>query len=250
MPGVWEKFLSSLSVEYAEDLLQQSINQQLFEMLLPSQFAQVLPHASASERNDEIFSKDEVNALRYACGYVPRCLLHRYEKYDGDKYMTFVKCLGEMAVECEGTVHDFLSYTREWIDRVNRGGLFPLNDMTYIFFVSVEKEVRAILPTHMTKETDKEAFQEVVINQIVESDEVQFNWTLVSQCIVSEEDAIELLRDKVSLWVTISSCLPFPLPILLGRKPESPWHYFCTKHTVYVYTCTLHMGTMCQKPLH
>ena len=115
--------------------------------------------------------------------------------------------------------------------------------------MSVEKEVRAILPTHMTKETDKEAFQEVVINRIVESDEVQFNWTLVSQCIVSEEDAIELLRDKVSLWVTISSCLPFPLPILLGRKPESPWHYFCTKHTVYVYTCTLHMGTMCQKPL-
>ena len=192
-------------------------------MLLPSQFTQVLPQASASERNDEIFSKDEVNALRYACGYVPRCLLRRYEKYDGDKYMTFVKCLGERAVACEGTVHDFLSYTREWIARVNRGGLFPLNDMTYniIFFVSVEKEVRASLPTHMTKETDKEAFQEVVINRIVEIDEVQFNWTLVSQCSVSEEDAIELLRDKVSLWVTISSCLPFPLSCspLQGSSP-------------------------------
>ena len=136
--------------------------------------------------------------------------------------MTFVKCLGEMAVECEGTVHDFLSYTREWIARVNRGGLFPLNDMTYniIFFVSVEKEVRALLPTHMTKETDKEAFQEVVLNRLVEIDEVQFTWTLVSQCSVSEEDAIELLRDKVSLWVTSSSCLPFPLPILLGILPH------------------------------
>ena len=50
------------------------------------------------------------------------------------KYDHFVECLGDMAVESEHS--DFLNYTKEWIDKVNHGGLFPLNDMTYYFFCS------------------------------------------------------------------------------------------------------------------
>ena len=54
-----------------------------------------------------------------------------------------------MAVKSEYANDNFLDYTKEWIDKVNRGGLFPLNDSTYLFFVTVEKEVRLILPGHM-----------------------------------------------------------------------------------------------------
>ena len=63
--------------------------------------------------------------------------------------------------------------------------------------------MRVILPMYMTKTGDgKEAFQTSVIKRIVESEEVQFNWTLISQCINSEEEAIELLENIVTLWVT------------------------------------------------
>ena len=203
LPEIWERFLSSLAVEYDDDLLQQSVSQELFEMILPSQFSHPTQLQSQVSYAAVELSEDELNALRYACGYVPYSLLRRYEKLSSDKYTKFVECLGQMAVQCEVSDDDILAYTREWMNRVNRGGLFPLNDMTYIFFVSVEKEVRVILPMYMTKTGDgKEAFQTSVIKRIVESEEVQFNWTLISQCINSEEEAIELLENIVTLWVT------------------------------------------------
>ena len=109
-----------------------------------------------------------------------------------------------MAVRSECSSENLLNYTKEWIDRVNRGGLFPLNDATYRFFVSVEKEVRTILPSHMTKtQVSADSFKRDVIEKIMRSQNIQWHWTLISQCIDSEEEAIELLKEIVTLWVTV-----------------------------------------------
>ena len=55
-----------------------------------------------------------------------------------------------MAVEGENET-DLLSYTREWLDLVNRGGLFQLNDETFQFFIHVELCVRTFLPQQLVK---------------------------------------------------------------------------------------------------
>ena len=44
-----------------------------------------------------------------------------------------------------------LACTRLWIERVNRGSCFPLNDETFHFFVQVEMVVRVLLPKHVVK---------------------------------------------------------------------------------------------------
>ena len=41
-----------------------------------------------------------------------------------------------MAVVGEST--EFLDYTREWLSKVNRKGLFPLNDETFRLFIEIE----------------------------------------------------------------------------------------------------------------
>ena len=98
---------------------------------------------------------------------------------------------------------DFLSYTREWLEKVNRGGLFPLNDETFGFFVLLEKEVRILLPAHLVKQANsKEEFEQLIIERLVENEEIQWRWLLISQCVDSE-NAIELLQDIVKLWVTV-----------------------------------------------
>ena len=90
------------------------------------------------------------------------------------------------------------------MDKVNRGGFFPLNDDTFNFFICIEKEVQVVLPSYMAKPTDSsEEYKETVIKQIMNSQDVEWNWTLISQCIDAEEDAIELLQAIVTLWVTI-----------------------------------------------
>ena len=42
----------------------------------------------------------------------------------------------------EGTTDSYLHYTKDWIARVNRGGLFKVHDQTYKLFVSLEMKVR------------------------------------------------------------------------------------------------------------
>ena len=101
-------------------------------------------------------SEDELNAMRYAGGYVPHSLLKRFEKRKGKKYDQFIECLGDMAVESEHS--DFLNYTKDWIGKVNRGGLLPLNDMTYCFFVAIEKVVRVLLPRYVVGKTIRITF--------------------------------------------------------------------------------------------
>ena len=206
LPELWDSFLSEIKIEASDQLLQQSFNQKLFEMILPGQcsLASSLQHGNVQDCESPL-SKDELNAMQYACGYVPHALLRRYEKRNDRKFDKFIECLGDMAVQSE-SASDVLGYTKEWIDKANRGGLFPLNDITFLFFVSVEVEVHRILPVHMMKpleSSDRDAFKQGVIEKIVQNEDVQFHWTLLSHCIDSEKEAIELLREIVTLWVTV-----------------------------------------------
>ena len=202
LPKIWSGFLTTIQVECKDQLFQQSVNQKLYEMILCQHFSANTSSAAKSTPRIENLTADELNALQYAAGYVPHALVKKYEKRTGEKYEAFIECLGDMAVVSEDV--DFLDYTKKWINKVNRGGLFPLNNITYQFFVEIEKQVRFILPSHATKSSGStDAFKQDVVKKIADNEGVQWHWTLISQCIDSEEDAVELLHQIVLLWVTI-----------------------------------------------
>ena len=88
------------------------------------------------------------------------------------QYSQFTDCLGEMAVEGDGD--DVLTYTRTWFDLVNfdRGGLYPLNDDTFLLF---EKRVCSLLPEYMLKSSsDKETFRKTVHDKVFHNVDVRF----------------------------------------------------------------------------
>ena len=94
-----------------------------------------------------------------------------------------------------------LAYTRKWIDLVNRGGLFSLNDES---FVDIEKVLRVVLPRHeLVTRTDENSFKQDVHSVIIQNDDVQFHQSVLSQDIDDPDDAQELLTEIVKLWVTI-----------------------------------------------
>ena len=109
-------------------------------------------------------------------------------------------CLGNMAVTSDDT--DFMQYTSEWFHRVNRGGLFPINDETLRFFVSVEIVTRQHLPQQCSSE-NQEPIKECVIKAILEDVDVQFFGALISQDICEEQDSFELLTEISDMWVTV-----------------------------------------------
>ena len=108
---------------------------------------------------------NELNVLRYACKYVEHKLLKQYEKKHGDMAVQYVACLGEMAVEGEGS--DLLAYTKQWLESVNGGGLFPLSDEAFRLFIEIELCVhRTYLPHHLLRPHSKAGFTESVHDKV------------------------------------------------------------------------------------
>ncbi len=96
---------------------------------------------------------DELNALQYISGFVPHALLKWFERH-GKKYQHLFECLGEMAVVSEHD-SDVLEYTKEWMAKVNRGGLFPLNNQAFTLFVEIEKRCLQVTCSKRLQKTSR-----------------------------------------------------------------------------------------------
>ena len=139
-------------------------------------------------------TKDELNALRYIAGYIPFKLLKKLQKRQ-----EFRRWLEGMAVE--GTETSFLDYTKEWIERVNRGGLFRVNDKAFVFFTHLELRVRTYLPKLLR--TSSGITKEEVLCDIVENEDLILSWMAAIGDFEDEWLASELLQHVSELWLTI-----------------------------------------------
>lgn len=110
---LWTQLCLNIETLGKDPLLIQSVARSLFEMLLKKQFGCDTGPVTRAATVDVEFNKDELNALRYACGYVALKLLRKYKRKRGEKFDQFEMCLGEMAVMGEPT--DFTQYTTEWM---------------------------------------------------------------------------------------------------------------------------------------
>ena len=138
----------------------------------------------------------EKNALRYASGYIAMKLLKHYKTGKGTKARQFVDCLSNMAVV--GDDQSYYAYTKEWISKANRGGLFEVNDSCFLFFRSVELRTQLCLPQLLNRQRTKES----VMKSIEDDDDVQFHWCMLS-IDIEDEYAQELLKHIIELWVCV-----------------------------------------------
>ena len=176
-------------------LAYQTINRMLFSDYLKCH----LDLASTTNTVNLDLSVDEENILRYAAGFVPFKLLKKYEdKCSNSSDLSIIECLSSMAVN--GEESDFLSYTTKWSLLIDRGGLFEINDSTFMFFKAIEVEVRTKL---IAKFEGSDLGRNELIAEVASDDTVQFLWTIVSIDITDEEAAVKLLADVIGLWVTI-----------------------------------------------
>ena len=201
LPPIWDNLFCSLGLVYKDKMICQSANQKLFEMLLTKHFNEHIPQGTATAKRsavDDVFiTKNELNILQYVGGFVPHALLQKFER-NSRRYEQCIECLREMAVA--GDSSDFLQYTREWISKVNRGGLFPLNDQTFLQFTEIEKSTRTFLASHIV---NRKSTLEDIIKKIEGNKDVQFHWTLILQSIHTKEEADWLLQEIVKLYMSI-----------------------------------------------
>ena len=139
---------------------------------------------------------EEINALRYVSGYIPRMLRKRL------KTSTLPHKLREDLKLC---LYDLLDdgdevydESQDWVTQVNRGGLTLVNTATFEVFLAVEKELREKL---FMQEGVPE-FSDNMRQDIGDSDDVQFHWSLVSSDW-EEESAKVLLEMVICQYVKI-----------------------------------------------
>ena len=207
LPNLWKTFLTNIQCGHvtSEPLFMEIVNEILFEKLIEEMF-RVEPEESteADAAEAALLTKDEENILRYACGYIGMKLYQRFIKTPGEKAAQFVECLCNM--HSEGPTSSLLDYTKEWVEKINRGGLFDISDEAYRLFVSIEISMRSKLMEHLKKRKlteDSKEGKAAIIDYVLNNNDVQFYWSMLSIDIEEEEHNSELLHHIIQLWLTI-----------------------------------------------
>lgn len=115
-----------------DPLVQQFINQELYSSIIKSRCS---CHCTIAAKATSM-STEEEKIVRYAAGYVPFVLLKKHERHLSKSSAFFVECLSGLAIN--GEESSFLEYTTEWVHKMNRGGLFEVNDTTFSLFCNIE----------------------------------------------------------------------------------------------------------------
>ena len=195
LPAIWKKLTADAGIPPLPALEYQSISRHLFNYMMVEYFR--AEHSGESAVPTITILAEEENAIRYASGYVAMKLRKKFEGKNGEKPSQFMECLTQMSNI--GDDASFYDYTKKWVESVNRGGLFLVNDSTLRFFKSIEVKVQELLPHHLAKSGDKKS----LIRTIVTDPDIEFNWCMLSVDIRKEEDASELLQIIVESWVTM-----------------------------------------------
>lgn len=204
LPTLWRIFLQDLGCgDIKEPLFMELVNDSLLEQVIHS----VCNTSQVKSSKPPIeMTIDEENILRYACGYVGMKLHNRFIRQHGVKAAVFVECIDQMYAD--GPSSSLLEYTREWVDRVNRGGLFDVSDAAYLLFYAIEEAMREKLTSHLTRSVlltpdQSEEGKRIIIDEVVRDCDVQYRWSIISVDIIDDNDSLELLTHIVTLWLTI-----------------------------------------------
>lgn len=180
-------------------IVYQQVNQKLYSDLVNCHLSTKIDDSTVKA---PALTRDEENILRYAAGYIPFKLLNQYEKNLSSQTTDgIIECLSTMAVNGEEST--LLEYTTKWIELVNRGGLFEINDIAYTFFKEIEMKVRKKLFIAFDTKTVDQDLRESIVNSIASDDDVQFYWTILSVDIESEVQATKVLKQIIGTWLTV-----------------------------------------------
>ena len=144
----------------------------------------------------------EMNAVRYAAGFIVRKLL---KKCNLDGRAKFAECLqGMIYDECEFQLvsdmaaDNFEDYTSLWLRKTDRGGLCHVNDATFWLFSEVEILIFDKLQRCMREE-------HTVANIVaftIKDDDILYIWSTI-ECELTEEESMKLLSLIIEEWVRL-----------------------------------------------
>ena len=198
----WIKFIEDALGEKPTPIFYQHVTHEVFKILIKTNYS--VPDASSTCIAPPM-TREEQNALRFVSGYIIRKVKDKLEASSSLSKNDMLMCLVDMG----GDEMDD-GGTEDWVNAIDRGGLWHVNDQTYNVFVAIEEVVRTYLhPAAATKVNDS---KKIIIDSILGDEDVQFQWCMITTAL---EEAVsqELLLEISTLFVTVrgfafaSSCV-------------------------------------------
>jgi hypothetical protein len=203
LQSIWVEFMLRLKVDscfYDDPLLIQIVCGRVFESLIKTEF----PLPSMTPSSVPAVSTDEKQAICYAAGYVLRSIrlkLSKSSSFANKTIASFIITLHEENDDFEQDDGDCEESYKDWIKKVNRGGLFVIGDHVHETFLAIENVTRKYLKdlhSPLNKTIDVDALFQVILTD----DDVRFWWTIV--CSTLENDLADILLEQiVKLWITL-----------------------------------------------
>lgn len=163
---------------------------------LPTVHFPVINRDVTSQSTASELTCEETYGLRYAAGYVPRSLKKKLPKSSNPLKKDLLLCLDSLIITDQ---EDIIDDSKQWIDLIDRGGLAKVTNDCYELFVAMEKELRKHLSIDKApKMIDREAIKQAII----ENEEVQFFWHIISG-EWEEESSVSLLNMIAAEWLKI-----------------------------------------------
>ena len=176
-------------------VLWQCIVERLFKEQIDKR---VSSQAQVSQRARLTPTDLEINAVRYAAGFVIRKLLQKYSTKKTSKAYEFVDCLEGMKNTEMDDLEPALKKSKKWIETTDRGGLCYINNCAYRLFESVECACYPILMENF----DNLARRSVQTMALITSEDtdVQYLWSTVAMDISDDK---ELLVEMIACYACI-----------------------------------------------
>lgn len=146
----------------------------------------------------------EEQTLRYVAGYVSFSISKFYARKSTEVGKAILQLVQSWKVQKDhGTENTFLAYTNKWVDRVNRGGLYVVNDDFYIFIRRVENAARTILNRSLMVKYRGEDLREVLMNAFNASEGIDTAWSTLTRCVENEKVCALLKQQILKKWISI-----------------------------------------------
>ena len=188
----WQNFFIISTGKKANSIIIQFLVDRIFKAIIGIRFTS--QKVISSSCNDEAsLTYDEQNALRYAAGYIPKCLRNQLKRSSHPLKRELMWRLLDLTDETDDVTDD---ESEDWLNMIDLGGLQHVTQKAYTLIQSMEMALRQSLCTI------KADFKERVTENIMKDEDVLFNWLMISGDWESEETDT-LFRMIVDVWVTI-----------------------------------------------
>ncbi|XP_065682422.1 uncharacterized protein LOC124816352 [Hydra vulgaris] len=149
---------------------------------------------------------EEEKTLRYVAGFIPFSFRKRYSNISNTNLRKAVLDLvksWESQSDNKSLNKTFLDYTRDWTIKINRGGLFLVNDDFYIFIRRLENVARTVLNLNLIVKYKGEDLRDVIMKKFQTSSLIDFSWESLTKNAKSQH-LKSLLKDIIlRKWMSI-----------------------------------------------